>query len=146
MSDKNEQTVAAIVNPDEVVTGEDITNWYDAQKKLEVLKDYELKLRNKIFKGCFKNPREGVNKFPLTEGWILKADHKINRKVDEALLTAMAPKFREVGINPDVLVKWKPELAVSEYRKLTEEEHKLFDQVLEIKEGTPQMEIVLPKR
>lgn len=142
----SDPTVAPIVNPDEVVTADDLTKWYDLTKQLEVIKEAEITLRNKIFKGLFKDPKEGVNKVDLSEGWVLKADHKINRRVDEALLTTMSAQFREQGINPDVLVKWKPELAITEFRKLTETEHKLFDQVLTITPGTPQMEIVLPKR
>jgi hypothetical protein len=141
-----EATVAPIADPAEAVTAEDLTKWYELTKQLEAVKDLELTMRKRIFAGLFKDPVEGVNKVNLTAGWILKADHKINRRVDEALLVTMSPQFREAGINPDVLVRWKPDLAVTEYRKLTELEMKLFDQVLTITPGTPQMEIVLPKR
>jgi hypothetical protein len=146
MSDLNAPQVTPIVDPAAAVTQEDLTKWYELSKQLETIKTAEMDLRKKIFKGIFTEPREGVNKHALTDGWILKADHKINRKVDEALLATMSPAMREKGINPDALVKWKPELVTGEYRKLTEEEMKLFDQVLTITEGSPQMEIVLPKR
>jgi hypothetical protein len=46
----------------------------------------------------------------------------------------------------DKLVKWKPEVAITEYRKLTEEERNRFDQCLVIKPGSPSLEIVIPKR
>lgn len=138
--------VTAIVKPEEAVSGADVAKWYNLQKQLAQVKDEEMALRNKIFKGLFKDPVEGVNKFPLSDGWILNADRTINRKVLEDILTTMSPKLREAGINPEVLVKWEPELSITEYRKLTEDERKLFDQVLEIKDGSPQMKIVLPKR
>lgn len=141
-----EPTVAPINNPDEVVTAEDLTKWYGLVKELEIAKDLELTLRKKIFAGLFKNPQEGVNKVDLTDGYVLKADHKINRKVHEDLLLSMSRQMRDIGLNPDVLVNWKPELKISEYRKLTESEHAIFDQVLTITPGTPQLEIVLPKR
>lgn len=146
MSELNAPQVTPIVDPNAAVTQDDLTKWYELQKELAIVKDAEMKLRNKIFKGLFTDPREGVNKHPLAEGWILKADHKIDRKVEEALLSTLTPALREKGINPDSLVKWKPELVTAEYRKLTEEEMKLFDQVLTITPGTPSMEIVLPKR
>lgn len=146
MSNEKAPEVSAIVDPATQVDGTDIAKWYELTKQLETIKQAEMDLRKKIFAALFKDPKEGVNKVPLTEGWMLTADHKINRKVDEALLTTMAPQFREAGINPDLLVRWKPDLAVTEYRKLTETEMKLFDQVLTITPGTPQMEIVLPKR
>lgn len=146
MSELHAPQVTPIVDPAATVTQEDITKWYDLSKQLEIVKTAEMDLRKKIFKGLFTAPTEGVNKLDLSDGYVLKGDHKINRKVEEALLSTMSPAMREQGINPDALVKWKPELIVAEYRKLTKEERTLFDQVLTITDGSPALEIVLPKR
>jgi hypothetical protein len=140
-----EDSTALPIEPEEA-TQEDLNNWYILQEQLEKVKEAELILRKKICKFYFRDPKEGVNKYPLDEGWVMKCDHKINRTVDESLLTTLSSTLREKGINPEALVKWKPELKLAEYRKLTEEERNMFDKVLTIKDGTPALEIVLPKR
>lgn len=133
--------------PPNVVTQEDLNAWSTMTQQLSALKSAEMLLRVKIFKGLFPNPVEGTNSVPLgTEGWEVKAKYPINRKIDVALLTAMAPQLREAGIVLQDVIRTTPELVIGEYRKLTEAQHKLFDQAMDIKPGSPALEIVLPKR
>lgn len=133
--------------PANAVTQEDLNAWSEMQKQLGALKSAEMLLRTKIFKGLFPNPVEGTNSVPLgTEGWQIKAKYPINRKPDVALLTARAQELREAGIPLDSVIRAVPELATGEYRKLTDEQRYLLDQVMEIKPGSPALEIVLPKR
>lgn len=133
--------------PTNAVTQEDLNAWSDAKIKLNALKSTEMLLRMKIFKGLFTSPVEGTNEVPLgTEGWVIKAKYPINRKPDVALLTAKAAELRAAGIPLDSVIRSVPELATGEYRKLTDEQRHLLDQVLEIKPGSPALEIVLPKR
>ncbi len=133
--------------PANAVTQEDLNAWSEMQKQLGALKSAEMLLRTKIFKGLFPNPVEGTNSVPLgTEGWQIKAKYPINRKPDVALLTARAQELREAGIPLDSVIRAVPELATGEYRKLTDEQRHLLDQVMEIKPGSPALEIVLPKR
>jgi len=44
------------------------------------------------------------------------------------------------------LIVWKPELKLSEYRKLSEAQRQVFDRVLVVKPGSPQVDIKIPKR
>ena len=133
--------------PANAVTQEDLNAWSEMQKQLGALKSAEMLLRTKIFKGLFPDPVEGTNSVPLgTEGWQIKAKYPINRKPDVALLTARAQELREAGIPLDSVIRAVPELATGEYRKLTDEQRHLLDQVMEIKPGSPALEIVLPKR
>ena len=154
--------------PENEVTLADIAQWYKLQAELAKLKSAEGLLRNKLFKHFFPNPKEGTNNFELKDGTgaVLKAKHNINRKVDEgeyqalrvaqneAYATAEADQFAQgVDGRPNIprlplddLVKWKPEVSISEYRKLTEEERQYFDQCLVITPGSPQLEIAIPKR
>jgi len=133
--------------PANAVTQADMDEWYNLQKQLAAVKAAEMLLRMKIFKFYFPDPVEGTNTVPLgTEGWVIKAKYPIARKPDVALLTAKAAELRGAGIPVDDLIKAVPELVTTEYRKLTEEQLKLFDQVLEIKPGSPALEVVLPKR
>ena len=133
--------------PANAVTQEDLNAWSQLQKQLGDLKSAEMLLRTKIFKGLFPNPVEGTNSVPLgTEGWVIKAKYPINRKPDIALLTARAPELRAAGIVLEDVIRTIPELATGEYRKLTDDQRHLLDQVMEVKPGSPALEIVLPKR
>ena len=138
--------------PENTVTQEDLSQWYQLQEQLKKLKAAELLLRMKIFKGMIKDPKEGTNTVPLAEGWVLKGKHVINRDVDQAALTvntAVDPathmsRLSANGIHVEQLIKWKPELVTKNYRTLTAEQQKIFDECLIIKEGSPQLEIMLP--
>ena len=132
--------------PVNTATQEDLTLWHAMQSQLSALKAQEALLRSKIFKSFFPNPIEGTNTAPLAEGWVIKATYPITRKPDAALLVSMGPELRAAGIRMDEVIRYKPEVAITEYKKLTEEQRHLMDRVLEIKPGSPQMEIMLPKR
>lgn len=133
--------------PENTVSQKDLHTWSQLQADLASVKAAEMLLRTKIFKALFPNPVEGTNSVPLgTEGWVVKAQYKIDRTPDVALLTAKAAELREKGVPVDSLIRTKPELAKTEYNKLTDEQRHEFDQVLTIKPGAPAIEIVLPKR
>jgi hypothetical protein len=132
--------------PENEVTQADLYEWFNTQAELARLKSKEALLRSKVFKGFFKDPKEGTNKAPLGDGYELKATHVINRSVQKPVLTTLTETLRTAGIPVDDLIEWKPELKVGAYRKLSEEQLKLFDQCLVIKPGTPALEIVKPKK
>jgi hypothetical protein len=136
--------MTAIIKP--AVTQEELNRWYIVSEQLTKLKDEELELRKKIFGATFTAPKEGVNKKDLTDGWIIKGDYKISRTIDVATLTNMAKTLAEHKLPMEDLIRYKPELVLSAYRTLNEEQRKEFDQILVIKEGTPGLEIVKPKR
>lgn len=132
--------------PENTVTQEDLNKWYLLQAELKALKASEMLLRQKIFKFYFPTPIEGTNSSLLAEGWVLKGKYSIVRDVDEGALGAMKQALADAGIRSDDLVKYKPSLAVAEYRTLTAEQMQLFDQCLIIKPGSPALEIVLPAK
>lgn len=124
----------------------DMVEWTELQKQLSDIKAREMALRMKIFKYYFPHPVEGTNDFPLSNDYVLKAKYPITREIDPGALNALTEEFVTAGIRKDMLVQYKPSLLVKEYRTLTDEQRKLFDQALIVKPGSPQMEIVLPKR
>ena len=132
--------------PTNTVTQEDLNTWAQMQVQLSNLKTAEMLLRQKIFKHFFTAPTEGTNTAPLSEGWVLKATYPITRKVEMPLLVAAAPDLRNAGIIVEDLIRNVPELVISKYRTLTPEQVQLVDRVLTVKPGSPQMEIVQPKR
>lgn len=130
------------------VTQKDMEEWYRLQQQLAEIKGKEMALRLRIFKHHFPNPKEGTNTVPLNDGTgcELKGVHKINRSVEKAALVVLAPKFEEAKIAVGDLIEYKPELKIAEYRTLTEEQRELFDQALIVKDGTPDVKIVLPAK
>lgn len=141
------------------VTPEELSKWYLLKKQLGEVKSAEAMMRSRIAKFFFPTPDEGTNTHPLKDGTgaNLKMVHTIDRKVDEgeleALREAMAkaeddPKDNLHGLELDFtkLVVWKPELKLSEYRKLTEAQRQVFDRILVVKPGMPQLDITIPKR
>lgn len=124
----------------------DMIEWYKAAEAMAALKDREMALRVKLFKAFFPTPKEGTNSYDLPDGYVVKGVHVVNRAVDQAVLTTLSKEFAEAHIAIADLIKWKPDLVKSTYNTLSAEQKQLFDQALVIKEGTPQLEIVMPKR
>lgn len=132
--------------PENTVTMQDMVVWYELKKQLASLKTQESLMRRKIFGHCFPEPTEGTNSYELPDGYVLKGTHVLNRDVDRGALDAGRTMLQEHGLNVDKLLDFKPSLVKREYNKLTAEEKKVFDQILIVKEGSPQLEIVQPKR
>lgn len=136
------------------VTAEDLATWFKLKQQLAEVKGAEAMLRSRIFHHFFPTPTEGSkdNKCPLNDGTgaVLQADYVINRSVDQAQLEGLREAMFAEGSNLpqlhlDQLIKWKPEVSITEYRKLTDEERNVFDRALIIKPGSPQLEIKIPK-
>lgn len=140
--------------PENEVTQSDLTKWYNLKDQLAKVKAAEMLLRLKIYKGLFKDPKEGTNSLPLSEGWLIKAKRVINRDIDLASLNVNSivdpatqmSRLSSHGIHPEQLVKWKPELVTAAYRALTAEQMEIFNECLTIKDGSPSLEIVLPAK
>jgi hypothetical protein len=106
-------------------------------------------MRLKIVALAFPEQKEGTNTLDLPNAWKLKAVVKIERKVDEAVLPAAKEQLQKMLINPDPLIRYKPELATKEYRELArtnDEARKIFDMALTIKYGSPTLELIPPKQ
>lgn len=119
----------------------DLSEWNRLRNELAALKQKEMLLRKALWTRMFAEPVEGTNKFDLGDGFEVSGTHKIERKVDLASYQNLVEHLRHEGVPVDTLVKWKPELAISEYRKLNEDQAKKFDHILIISEGSPSMEI-----
>lgn len=128
------------------ITQADVDHWFDLNTKISKMKTEEMELRKKICSAVFPNPKEGTNKHNLPDGWVMKMQHVVNRKVDEAVLAANKERFLKAGIPVDQIIRWKPDLKVGDFKKLDEAKQVLLGEALIITDGSPQLEIVLPKR
>ena len=133
------------VNNVATVTQEEFNEWYALQNQMREIKEREMELRKKIFTFYFRDAVEGTNKLEMQDGYVLNAKRVINRSVDKGSLVTLTPELQAAGIKVDDLVEWKPSLKISAYRKLTEAQTQIFDQVLVVKDGSPSLEIVAPK-
>lgn len=120
-----------------------LQEWYQKQAQLKTLKTHEHLERVALASFFFSQPREGVNRIDLGGGFDLKLQYGYNYKVDEADLDQVkATDIKKLKLPWDDLFKYKPELVKSVYNKLSAEQKKFVDQILEIKEASPQLEIV----
>jgi hypothetical protein len=127
----------------------DISDWWKLHQELGVLKSREALARKVVFENCFKEGTykpEGTNKFELPDHYELKAVTSLNRTIQIETARALAPELAKLGVMVDDLIRWKPEVSITDYRQLTDEQRKLFDQCLEIKPGSPQLKIELPAK
>lgn len=125
-----------------------LSTWWNAFTEAEAAKEVikrEQELRKQVFEHYFENPQEGTNYLELPNGWRLKATYKLDRKIDEAALPAVKEQLKEMGVNADSLVEYKPSLKTKLYRELTAEQMRIFDQALTIKPSSPTIELVKPK-
>jgi len=141
------EAVQAPALPQDMTTEALTTEWWSASQSLELLKARELELRKELFARQFPNPVEGSaeNKVPLGDGWILQADHKINRTLDDAVVSALmkADNTRPLA---EKVFRYKPELNLKEFKGLSPEDRKVIADAVTEKPGTPALKIVLPKR
>lgn len=120
--------------------------WQKAAQNLAIAKSQEISLRDAVYQFSFEHPKEGTNSKPLHQGWVLKAKLPIDRKVDEAQITPVRELLTEAGGSLDAVIRFKPELNVAVYKALPENQREIVDLMITAKPGTPQLEIVLPKK
>jgi hypothetical protein len=130
---------------------ETLTLWYAALKEAEVAKlivANEQLIRKSVAAIFFLEPEEGTNTYDLEQGWKLKLTHRINRKVDEAVLDSVKVQLKELNINMDTLVSYSPKLETKTYKglkKVNPDAAKVFEQALIIKDESPTLELLPPK-
>lgn len=124
-----------------------MAEWELAKEIMDVLKPIELDARLKLFNGAFPNPKEGTNTHKLPDGRELKGKYEIRRTVNEPVLAVTLQALRDHGVaNTDALIRVKPELAKREWNSLSDEAKLIFSPAITATPGTPQFEVVTPKR
>ena len=122
-----------------------LTKWWGASMALAKAKKEESELRAAAFALCFPAPKIGTNNLELGKGYILKAKVKQNFKVsgtDEQVKEVLQHLPEGSGAG---LFRWKPELSQTVYKQLTREEKLIVNDILTISDGTPELEMVVPK-
>lgn len=123
-----------------------LQEWFAKKRELAIVKQSEHLERVALSKFYFPTTDEGTARFDLGVvngvGYDLVLVATYNRNVDEAALdNVKAADAKRLKLNLDTLFPTKPSLSVSEYRKLTDAQRKFVDALLDIKPGSPQMDI-----
>lgn len=118
-----------------------LCQWYEAKNALQAAQAKERLLRDQVFSEYFVDPKEGTNNFKLPTGDVLTAVYPMNRKIDKAVLNGLGEELRNMRVNVDEIVEYKPDLRIANYRKLTDEQRLVLDQCITMTPGSPQISI-----
>ena len=131
-----------------------VAEWRDADNNARLWKQREAELRKLVLSACFSLAQDtsapedyaGTDYLLLNEGWRLKRSCSLDYKLDnkDNQVDMVLERFpAETG---EMLVKWTPELSVSNYKLLASEQQRLFAPALTIRNAAPKFEIVAPKK
>jgi hypothetical protein len=127
-----------------------LARWNAAKTALAVATAAEKELRAeviKLFSTETNEMKSGVENIDLGfDKWELKITHKLNYKLADkdavnAALASITQSMEGGRIIAERLVKWEPELSVSEYNKLDGAQRTLINKVLTITPATKAIEI-----
>lgn len=120
-----------------------LQEWYGKKLALANLKTAEVLLRQDMASFYFPAPNIGTNRLDLGDGFDLKLVHKQNITVDEAAIEQVtAAQIKKLKLPWEELFNYKPTLVKSVYDDLTAEQKKFVDTLLNIKDATPDLDIV----
>ena len=123
-----------------------VAEWSKLSEATKALAKLEMTMRRSIVKSAFPNPEEGANNFDLVTGQRLTMNHKINRSIDESLVEATRAEYELLNDRPvdfDELIKMKPTLVTSAYRKLVGSDQAFLtaSRCIVAKPGAPSLEV-----
>lgn len=133
--------------------------WQNAsQNKAKfVAQEKEMRERFVLLTGD-QSKTKGTEYVPLPNQWSCKItknlnytfrkdfdSNKINIDAVVDALSEIAAKCENGPMYVKDLIKWKPELSIGEYNKLTDEAKNIIDEVIVTSPGSPSLEIIPPK-
>jgi hypothetical protein len=114
-----------------------IQDYLEAKKLASEYKKQENDLRVRIVEQFFPSAGEGTHTTDF-KGWEIKAGVRYNYKFDAKSLEEYEYLFNEAEA---ACVKRKPELQLSAYRKLSDEERATIDSCVVVTPGLPTLDI-----
>lgn len=149
----------------------EVQDWTEAKEALTEAKEKEMSARLTLTSSCFPTPKKGTQRYPLEGGYNVKlafgwnyslgVKGKISDQGTEvsvydqvvALERDIAALGPEGSLLVERLIKWKPELSVTEYEALSRDTASeaevrakaLIDELLTVTPKSPTLEIEAPK-
>lgn len=132
--------------------------WEESKKALDVAKEKEMEQRKAVVAFAFDpNKESGTERIELGNGYQAKAVKKLNYgfvktedgKLNKTAIDKALAKIEKTGpageLIAERLVKWTPDLSLTEYKQLPEKLKSIIDEVIVTSEGAPTLEIIAPK-
>jgi hypothetical protein len=122
----------------------------EAAKQAAFYSKRDKELRALIYGMAFAGLDYGTqHNTPLGKGYFLKGKRPVNYKVDPNTVDAALDELSQLGNEgsfvADRVIKWSPELSLTEYKNLTAEQKAIVDKVITTTPGLPTLEVVAPK-
>jgi hypothetical protein len=129
--------------------------WSRMQLALAVTKAAEIEMRKEIFPAFFSHEK-GTENRDLGGGWTLKGEASLNYVLDKDKIDDALDSIEELGergaMVAENVVRVKPELSVTEYKRLLESDNEqdkkalaILQTVLTTTPGTPTLTLGPPK-
>lgn len=135
-----------------------LVKWQADQIALATAKEEELKSRKAAVMFMHDPSKSGTTenvelgngfkatmKVPVNYGFIKNEAGNVDKARIEKALSKIEKDGEAGELIAERLVKWKPELSLTEYKQLPEKFKKAIDDVIVTSEGTPTLEIKEPK-
>ncbi len=135
-----------------------LVDWQAKKAALEVAKEDELTARKLAVMFMHDPAKSGTTenvelgggykatmKVPVRYGFIQNAEGKTDKARIEKALSKIEKDGEAGELIAERLVKWTPELSLTEYKQLSDKYRKIIDDVIITSEGTPTLEIKEPK-
>lgn len=120
-----------------------LQDWFIKKQKLSELKQEEHLQRAALATFYFPAPKEGTNRLDLGGGYDLKLVHSYNVTVDEAAVEQVTQaQIKKHKLPWDELFVYKPSLNKKVFNKLSAEQQKFVQTLLDSEPGSPQLDIV----
>jgi hypothetical protein len=123
-----------------------LREWNEAKTLAKLWTEKESSLRDVLVKQLFNaDKEEGTESVTIQNGWVMKATKKLSYQLnnDEGEVSAICAALPDAVSRQ--LVRWKPELSLSCYRKIDAHTQQLFNNVLTIKPSKPSLELTHPE-
>jgi len=124
-----------------------VSRWERAKVALDAAKKLESALREELVAAHFQQNSTGTHHFDTPDGRDLVCVKKLNYKLDKDT-TAEAQSVIATLIGVELasrLVSWKPDLSLTEYKKLPDNARVIIDRALTITPATPTLELKVKK-
>lgn len=161
----------AAETPEEFIARRDkeIGNWMRSKRDLEVAKADEMEIRKTVTTTLFPTPKKGTQRYPLNNGYSIKLVYTLRPTLGDKDLAdeqgTKVPVRQQVQDVEDKivalgqigamlverLIKWTPELSLSEFDKLNRSDPvegkiaELIEEILTITPGSPALTFEEPK-
>lgn len=135
-----------------------LVDWQAKKAALEVAKEAEMDARKLAVMFMHDPSKSGTTenvelgggykatmKVPVRYGFVQNADGKTDKARIEKALSKIEKTGQAGELIAERLIKWTPELSLTEYKQLPDNFKKIIDDVIVTSEGTPTLEIKEPK-